>query len=93
MNITKIAVKKTKKEVILYIGDKEWAKIHRFGATFYTEVSDNIPKSAIRAIAKIINNSDYFNSELKSPKLYEIRAIEKQLEKYLNKNIPTAQEI
>lgn len=96
MKIIKITVQKTKRQVNIYLENAEWAKIYRFGAkggTFYTEVSDNIPKSEIREIAKTINNSEYFKGQALVPKLHEIRAIEKELERYNGKNIKTVQEL
>lgn len=93
LTITKITVQKTKRQVNIHLENGEWAKIHKFGNTFYTEVSDNLPKSEIREIAKIINNSEYFLGAASAPKLYEIRAMEKELERFNGKEIRTVQEL
>lgn len=91
LKITKIRVYKQERKVKVFIEQKQYALIYPFGLDFYTEVSDLIPKSAVRDIAKKVNCLDYFSrkSERLDPTLSEVVAAEKELKQFIGKTIET----
>ena len=76
------------------MSDDQWAEIFPFGKTHYTTVSDDVPKSSLVDILKVIDNSDYFllASERIDPKLYQIKALESELKRFKGKKIKTVYE-
>lgn len=68
-----VSISKSPKKLEIKISNNQWAIIHLWGNTYYTEVSDLILKSSIRPIAldflrqkDKIKTEKYVNLELKT---------------------------
>jgi len=70
LSISKSTGKGQQPKLEIKITGDQWAIVHLWGSTYYTEVSDNIPKSSIRSLAldffRQKNVEKYVNMELKT---------------------------
>lgn len=87
--ITSVEIDRTEKKVVIHLTNNEFIKIWPFGKTYYSVVSDGVPKSVFSSIAAEINKSSYF----KEVTIDSIKTLEEHLQKYINKKVKTIYEI
>lgn len=87
--IQRIEIQKNKHQVTLHISSDQKVRILPFGGTYYTEVTENIPKTSIRHIADKINKSSYFKNRSTAPNIAQIKELEKELEEFIGSEVKT----